>query len=381
LALFLVELLLLAEAYRARTSNRYKYFLGAMLAAAGVSFFWSFLLPVAVAAAGLCILQSTVSGRKLPPPYFLVGFVLLSWLILFQPIMQAAFVVKLKTDVPIINMPGNVVRTEMYSLVVIFLGLSAYVYFQFKSKALGLFYTASAVTLAFSLALMAYQLSTIQELRYYYFKSNFTYISVAIIMLAAIGGDIARRLLLHSPIKNSRRHGIIICLSLCIISLGGFLTLRSSSFDDFLYNRMGGVSAAQADAISNVMSQNTNAGVSLLPIGSCNRGDDIRAAQLAHALIYSPATTMPSVYGYLELSYLDKEYLFEAIRDYTRSYDELTILSSDLALSGELRTRLGPLSQKVQFVELDATAETEPAAQCPDRVRALTDAERAGGLL
>ena len=141
----------------------------------------------------------------------------------------------------------------MYPMVTLFVVLIVYAYYQWKSTAHKLMLFAAAVALGFSLLLMAYQLRTIGELRYYYFKSNYTYILLATILAAPMIGEIVRQLYNHPPVKNRRLHHQLIGTIVGLLAVIVFWQCKSLAFDDFLHSRMGGVSPAQAQAISDVM--------------------------------------------------------------------------------------------------------------------------------
>lgn len=384
-ALLLGELYFLFMAYQKRDGERYIYLLLAGLMVAGLTLMWQFLTPVAALFLAACVLQIAWSAKKWPPLAFIVIAAGLTWAVLFQFIIQASFVIpSTKEHVSIINLTGYVPHVAMYPLLTAFLIITAYLYLRKSNLQLRLIYLPAAMALTFSLVLMAYQLTTVKELRYYYFKSTYTYVLLAAILLGSMGTELVASLLANRPGFNStwgkRLHRFFLLGVVATVGAVVFWSSKSTAFDDLIHSRIRGIGPGQASAIAQTIDKDPSSGYLFAPIASCNRGDDIRATLFAHALAYSPPNDAPLMANF-ELEPISKERLFKEINEFlTVHKTKIVIASGDLALSNELLDVLGPNRQYVELINLDNTLETEPQNQCPDRIRNLTPAEKAGGL-
>ena len=271
----------------------------------------------------------------------------------------------------------------MYPLLTILAILVVYTYFRFENIRLRILFLYALVAILFSIGLMEYQLAKVHAVRYYYFKSTYTYILLVAPLLGALGGELTQSLLSYRPKIHlpSWAHRSIVVAVVIIVGSVSFWSLKSVAFSNLVNDRLSGISPAQADAITNLLHQNPQNGYRLIPIGSCNRGDDIRAMLFANALAYTPNNSLPNINLNVELTPLNEATLFKQINYFLNHHPErIYILSSDQVIGNNLMQALGRNAHFIQLINLDPTPQTEPVSQCPNRVRMLTPQEIASGL-
>lgn len=367
--LILGELYFLLVAFDKKPSTRYGYLMLAALMVAGINYFWVFLTPVAAIPVAVCLVYTAWVNRRLPPLHiwFVAFFVGLS--ALFQIYIQLTYTSPVNN--PSINARGFIQPTAMYVLLALFLMASVYVYIRSANIRLRLAYLFSVIALLFSLGLMRYQLQTIHELRYYYFKSTYTFIMLVVIILAVASYELlGNALRIKPPYKKIPvlGHKLLLSLAFVLFASLGFWSLKSVSFDKLTRGGLLGFSHSQAAKLSEALNVNTTEGYHIIPIGSCNRGDDIRVLLFSHALAYAPQSSVGTVAS-VELEPISRTGLFTAINRFLDvSREPITVLSSDQQIGNQLMDALGDNRQYVKLVNLDGSPETEPFTQCPERI-------------
>ncbi|HEU5187419.1 MAG TPA: hypothetical protein VFT87_02860, partial [Candidatus Saccharimonadales bacterium] len=219
----------------------------------------------------------------------------------------------------------------------------------------------AAGALLFSFGLMVYQLSTLNELRYFYHKSTYTFIVIGGALLAAGAYHFAQTMF-----KGKNKTAVTILL----VALSGLVIcqVKDPVWQAYFDNSLGGLSAPTAAAILQQTSKGPIVSANTTFLGACNRGDDIRANLFVTAL----TKTMVYISSSFDPGGHNQKFVFEAIAVHLRGTDApITIISSDLVVSAHLRAHLGELVNHKNFtlIDLDNTPETEPITQCPDRIR------------
>jgi hypothetical protein len=376
LGFLLAEVVALVAAYSTKDlRQRLGYILLATLLMAASGFSWLFLYPVS----GLilfCAVVHTIARYKKLPLYFVVGLIILGAGVLFQPFIQLSVPVPAYQDgVNVINQRGNVVATDMLLIGLLALAAATWAYVYFREATVRILIASLGVAIAFSLVLMWYQLGTIHELRYYYYKSTYTGIMLVIVLLSALVGWAATTLLQsNAPLKKlSIVQKMLVGAGLLgILALSATL-IKSPTYDGFIHKSLAGISPAQAGTVVDIAAKQPENGWRVVSIGSCNRGDDIRTTLLADSLSLVPPRGTKSPGHFIRLDKLEKQTLFAGIDKFISQDDgtpSLIILSNDQVIGAELMSALSPAHQsRIQLINLDPSIETEPALQCPERVR------------
>jgi hypothetical protein len=351
------------------SKNPYMLLLLAGLLVAGTSFAWVFLAPIALGIffIMLCLTLRKTPGR--PPFYFYLTAPVIALFVFVQPLVQMLFGPK-TTNNSFVNQPGYIPETSMFTLLFIFILLSTYLFVRFKSSSIRTVYGASILALTFSLVLFQYQISTVHELRYYYFKSTYTFIVLALVLGAVVFADMIQIMRNEARVNRSS-----IYISVSVILLGGMVMWQTKNplVEQFFQSKLLGIGTHQASIIADIVSKDPTNGLYVVSIGSCNRGDDIRATGFAHALAYTASADTPGKGANFQLSIQSKEYLYEAINKHLRvKPDPIIILSNDYIIGTELMASIpSDAADRVTLINLDGDQATETAEQCPERIKTV----------
>jgi hypothetical protein len=212
------------------------------------------------------------------------------------------------------------------------------------------------------------------EPRYYYYKATYTYLLFAIILLAAIGGDILQTLLAMRPrlgLAPKLHYGLIL-ISFVVIASLFFVSFQSADFSLYYNKEAAGITPAQATTISELYVASPANDVHVVPIGSCDRGVDIRAQLLAASLAWSPQVNSYKPVK-VSLSSQSTATVFGQINDYLRTARiPLFIVSSDRTLTTSLQTYLTTkdpaVLSELDIINLDSNPTATNAATCPARL-------------
>jgi hypothetical protein len=366
--LLLFEVLLLTETYKQKPSKRYPYLLLAGLAMVGINFTWVFLAPIAMLAVGVAVLHTFIQNKKVPPLYFIVIGIFLFISSLFQIWAELTY----PNNSGGINADGFIQNTTMWCLIGILLIISVYMYYSYKKIGHRIVYFLSLLAIAISLMLMGYQEIKTGSLHYYYFKSTYTFIILSTILIASLAHTLLNKLLDSRPIPKIPKvvHIVTLGIIFVVIATMGLRAYKSPIFDEYYHKEVAGVSPGQATAIATIVNKDSLAGLYIVPIGSCDRGEDIRADELAQALVYN--------YKYLNtediitpnLSAPNEQVLFGNIKTYFDGHPNTTIyvISSDQTISNQLLSYLGSQSKYVDLINLDGNPTATNAAVCPNRI-------------
>ncbi len=366
LVVLLLESLLLVEALHLNIAKRYPLLLLATLLAAGISYQWGLLLPIAVLPLLLVLGWQVYRQRRLPPLYFILAGLYLALFSLLQFFFVKIFHVTLEE--PLLLQRGYIGQTSMYSLLFLAVLASGYAWLRLKNNAGRLLYSFLLAALLFSLGLFFYQLHQVHELRYFYFKANYTVIVFAAVFLAAMAYELLALIWRARPNPKWLSAGVF---SICLLTLGlmvGWST-RSPFIDAYAQRTLAGIGLNQSGVLVDQAHARPLGGYFLTFMGSCDRGDDIRASQLANALAFTAYPQQPNEASF-DPGNPDERGVFFAIKTMANNAPvPPTIVSNDQVLSNKLRDYLGSGAGKINLITLDTTPETEPIAQCPNRSR------------
>lgn len=363
LALVVAEMLILVQAFTLAPAKRYPLLLLATILAVGCNFVWVFVMPVTFGAIGLGLLLTIISTKKLPPLYFIVGFAGLTGLALVQPLLFVIFPVAY--EFPMILQRGLINPTSMLALLTIMTIVIGYLVVRSKNTPLRITTIVAGGALAFSIGLMFYHLHTIHELRYFYYKSTYTFIVLGGPLLGVILADLIHQTFIKTP--NLGRRVLLLLISISITATGlVWWQIKDPAAIQYTNGTLGGMSPQVAEAIINQVAKGSSISKGTTFIGSCNRGDDIRANQFITSLTpiaFKKGTSF-------DTGDLDERVVFNAIKTAAGAPPHpITIISSDQVVTSRLRAHLAGNVSNVTIIELDATPETEPITQCPDRIR------------
>jgi hypothetical protein len=366
LAYLLLEVICIVLALRKPMKARSGYVAAALFATIAITFMWVFIVPVAALGFLACLWPTLWHYVKKRPSVITLT---LSLGMLVIGLAQAYIAAASPGAGGGIDVHGYVPLTTMYPMIGVAIACTLAVYFYPQFKGFRTLYFFSILALAFSLILMAYQLSAFDELRYYYFKSTYTYIVLAIIGLAFVAAQLLDGLLAKRELLPRLSHQAFIVSSFLVIGVMCFVTLKSVEFDHYTQKNLEGIGPDQAAAITSILEEDSANGYRIAPIGSCNRGDDIRAQLLAYALTYTPySQTGPRLT--LELSELQSTTVFSEVRSFIdQHHTPVYLVSRDQSLTSALLDYLGANSSYVRVTDIDPDPVATAATHCPDRLQ------------
>ena len=219
----------------------------------------------------------------------------------------------------------------------------------------------------FSVGVMVYQLSTVGELRYYYYKSLYTVLVLTgTILVSFFAGSLAK-IIYSQPRKIALGFLAILTAS----SIGFAWAGATPQTNDYVREKPYGLSIEMADAISTIVKTRPQYLQNTFAIGSCNRVQDIKATQLIIALsgINNGTDAISSAQFFSP-----KEHdTFSEVAAYLKiTKGKLIVISSDRAVEKALTSYLGSRAGRIEFVRLgDAASGVEkPVSACPERLQA-----------
>ena len=381
LAFLLLEILcLIAACSAAKHPTQYVYVWLAGLILAGSGFSWLFLYPIS----GVLLLIVAIyifSKTRTMPAAFIAGSIPTVGFIMFQPLVQLLVKVPAYQDgVNILNQRGNVAETNLAWITIGVVGVLIFAYIKWRHWVLRLLLVGTVTGLIFSLGLLWYQLGTIHELRYYYYKSTYTVITFLLIAFSAAIGYAAVYLMeVDGPLRRWRYAQFsLVAIAFTVLTVTIMPLTSPRELNGMLGKNLVGISPSQATSIAGIVQAQPENAWRVISIGSCNRGDDIRATLLANALSTVPKGPHVLIPASIPLENIDKAMLFAEISKFIQQDSKnalsMIILSNDQVVGSELLASLTPEArQKIQLVNLDTTLETEPLSQCPERVHYLTE--------
>jgi len=363
LTLLVMAAFAVAEAFALPAAKRYPWLIVAAILAVGSNFIWVFIMPITCGGVAAGVLATTIGLKKLPSWPVIATFVLLAGIALLQPLFYLIYPVQF--EFPIILQRGDIDPTSMIALLTIFgLGL-IYTIARWRVRALRAVMFIAGVGIIFSFGLMLYQLHELQELRYFYYKSTYTFIVIGVAIAGAITLDIVSQFL--TPARLKRAALITLCTLTVITSCLVWWQIKGPKTDAYTNGSLGGMSGPQALALINQVTKGPAVAADTIFIGSCNRGDDIRANLFIAALTFDPIRHGHS----FNPGAHDQNVVFASIKQaMTEPTRNIHVISGDQVVLSHLRTYLGDVEYaKLTIVNLDTTPETEPIKQCPDRTR------------
>jgi hypothetical protein len=259
---------------------------------------------------------------------------------------------------------------SFYPSIGILLAIGLIVYVKPLYTKLRVLYACALITFIFAAGMMIYQNSEFGEVRYYFYKALHAVILLTIVLIAAIC-----RLAIYYALNNRPKninaavHSLLIILSVGVIAGMSFVNIKSTQFDEYYHKQVYGITPEQAGPMVDLITQNPINGLRYAPIGSCDRGYDIRAVLLASALAYTPeAYTEPAVV--VELTSSDEKLIYWQISLFVdRHHKDLYVISRAQYLNEGLLKYLGEARAKyVHIVDVDPDPPATWAADCPGRL-------------
>jgi hypothetical protein len=358
-----LEMYVLVEAYDRPANKRYVMLLLASIFALGTAFMWVFLVPISIGILGLCVLQTVIANKKLPSLPIIFGFVIIGIFLAFQPLLIWMFPVSFDGGVSMIQQRGFINPTSIEALAAVAALAAIAVLMNRKNQPLKMLFVGLSLALGFSAVLGAYQMHTLGELRYFYYKSTYTAIVIGASLLGAVAYYFSYKIVgATTKFRTAILAILVVAGALVVWQIKDPIALT------YIDGGIGGMNQQTAQAVLKQAARGPVVASNTTLLGNCNRGDDIRANLFVTAL----ASTM--IYGgaSFDQGKHDQARIFEAIVTHLRrSQVPISIISSDQMITAALKAYLGNQAQnpKIEIIDLDQTPETEPISQCPDRIR------------
>jgi len=368
----LLELFFLLLAAQQPVQKRYPLFLLATAMAVANNFIWLFIAPVTFVLVAVAFGAVVVRERRLPPLKVWIALAVLAGFAVVQPLLYKLYPAGIQ--IPLLLQLGDVQHTSMMTLGCLAVVAGIYTVVRWENRLLRWVSIAGGMALLFSLYLFIYQLNTIHELRYFYFKSTYMFIMLVAIVLAALVYEGLAWLLSQKntagkgQLPRTLRNALVITGTLALGVALGWQT-RTPYVGEYVQSTVSGISGAQAGPLIDAVGAAPDSGYYVAFLGSCDRGDDIRASQLADSLAFAPAPSLPHGVSFAP-GEADENVQFKSIRTFAEHTDHpVTVISSDQVLEHKLEAYMGNEAGKLKIVSMDATPETEPISQCPNRTR------------
>lgn len=365
LVLFLSSLLFIIEAIRRGAIHRYPILLIALFIVASISLFWIFVFPVAIICAGFFIMHTIYQNRKWPPLYFILGTITIILSACFQLYTQICYPESGGGFDAYGYMPYSI---EVYPLLVLTLIVGLIIYIKKSSPELRTIFKVTVISLIFTVVILLIQLGSYGEARYYYYKS----IPTVIVLLTIIFTVLSYSFLVYIS-KGSLRtlvHKALFVIIVIVMLFSMFMAFRSPEFDAYFNKTAAGISHEQAEHIVSLIGSNPINGYRIAPIGSCDRGDDIRASLLSRALTYTPTAYINKEPGVvLTLTASTKEVVYEQIDYFLTTYQKpLYVISRNQSLNQDLISYVGENAKYLDIIDVDPDPPATVLANCPDRL-------------
>ena len=359
----LVQLFFTIQYLHEEDTNKKQWLIVLLLGLGAVNnFMWLFLAPLSLGLPAVLFVSLFYKTKSYPRPSQFLGYATFGVLALAQPWIQYAF---LKGGDNFFNQRGDVVKLSIVPLFLISVLCFAYAWSLRRQLWLRAVAWPLALALFFSLFAMWYQLLTIHEKRYYFYKSEFTVFILLVPLVAA-----AAQFLLAKYFATLRwRERVIAALTVMVLLIVGFSSTKSSVFIGYQKNTISGLPLTHANLIIELLARGDDTASMTAFYGACNRGDDLRALQLMQGLSKDVKTTS---FSFFDLAPHNKYYFYEAAELFAKRTPKTIFVGHDLALEKELRAKVS-LPAQTEFIQVDSSIETESILQCPDRIRAGTE--------
>jgi hypothetical protein len=367
LAIFIFQLLMLAEAYKREPGERSGLFVFAALAASAICLMWLFLAPVAIAVWVGSVLHTMWRRHSLRMPwYFWIG----SGIIWLAACVQFYAQLFIPTVIGSIDADGYIPEHPLFfTLMGVLAAITLYAYLRPVSKSWRSLYTAALVAMLFMGVLGLHQMTKWQSLHYYYYKSAYTFILVAVVLLAAASSDLFRLAANSRPLwKWSRRVHVYLVLSFFLFAgVSAFWSYKSPEFDLMRLGGLIGFDPGYATVMNALVYKNSANGALIMPIGSCQLSDDVRARQFANGIDYTPQELSDLHISINQVSQ-DQKSVFDQLKAFAHtSHKDFYIVTRDQSMAQPLRNYLGADAKYMHVISIDPAPADTLKADCPGR--------------
>lgn len=360
--LFLAELFLLLELLNQKNRSTQKQITYlSIVIATGISYVWFFLWPVAVATVVLFVvsnfrLYSRTSYAE--NAKFIVACSALGAVGLGQLFFQVVF----GPDSPTVNNTGLTLEPNNFVLLSFALIVFVFVVYLYENARVRYIGHVAFISAVFALVILAYQLITVGEPRYYYFKATYTFIILGVMIIGATLSVALSNIFRGKGLGRGKV--VLLCASLTVAMISISFTLSSKEFRLYLEQKPYGISAELANAVLNFAATDSKLSHRVVAIGSCNREDDIVAMRFAETLLNNPTdTTQDVAIAQLTSPYYPRT--FSSIKNSMGSKG-LLVISSDYPAEQKLKQFLGSDAGRVDFIDLDNARTPKPSSACPN---------------
>lgn len=365
LGLFLGEILLLLSLHNTKETRSRKILLFlSLIIAGGISYIWLFLWPIALAAIFLVV--HDIYRPKIKDLILNWRLVVLSCLVGSFGLGQVLFQVLFTGGGSNINAPGHILEPNNLLLTILLLVVYIFVLYSYKIKEIRILGQITGAAAVFSMLVLVFQLLTVDEPRYFYYKSTYTFIILSFILLAC-----ALSIVISTSVKkigNSRFNFVILAILMVIASINLAWTTSSKGFRLYEQGKPYGMSEELADAVISIVKADPKYGHRLIAIGSCNREQDIKAMRLAVALTGDPDIEQKDIVN-SQSSSSSRLKTFNAIKKQLDTEPGLFVISTDYPTQNKLIEYLGDDVNKIKFVDLDYGRAEKTPILCPNLLR------------
>lgn len=265
-----------------------------------------------------------------------------------------------------VNQNGFIPEPNNFLLLFLFTVSALFILYRHKGPTIKLLSRLLIFSAVITILLLIYQLISVGELRYFYYKSAYTFI-----LLAAALGTVAISLLIYRVLKATdlKPYAFGGLILLVVLSVGGLVWAeRSQYFNLYAQEKPFGLSLELADGILTIDNKNPDDGHRVIAIGSCNREQDIDAMRIAAALTNNPNPGQEAVYR-AQMFSPHRSRTFAAIKKYLKTQPYLIVLSTDYGTQQALTRYLGKQASKIRFVNLDYGHTYKNIVSCPNFLR------------
>lgn len=219
----------------------------------------------------------------------------------------------------------------------------------------------------FSIFAYIYQLSTIGELRYYYYKSLYT-----VVIFLYISTTYFTYLFFSWIVKNSSPRWLYVAGAplFFVVILLTYLLAPIASRDYATTIGPIGFSGVHAQEILDTHKNHSKNIYSTLIIGSCDRSEDIRATYSLQSIKSRSYNKKQIGFSIYEIWPGKKEVLKESLQYLLKHNETVRVISIDRELSQYLSDTLkSDQKSRVEFIDRDQSVGNESVSLCPNRIR------------
>lgn len=368
LSLLLVQTLLLIELFSSKRHTKPKLYtetliFSSVLTTVATSLFWLFIIPISYGIMFISVIYIVYKKIYKPSKYGLLLFTVFGFIGLLQVYIQQ---VHSDPHYNLFNERGLIIPLSI-EMLISFLVLLTIAARKLAHKWLWAICVFSWWAAFFSISAYAYQIITIGELRYYYYKSLYTLVvllSISSTYLTYVFYSWATK---TTPLKWRWTIGVSMLTPPILLTL----LLAPTVMRDYL-SAVGpvGFSRVHAQEIIDTHRNHQQNIYTTLIIGSCDRSEDIRATYSLQSIKSESYDKKRIGFSIYEIWPGKKEVLRESLQYLLKHNETVRVISIDRELSQYL---LGTLKSnqksRVEFIDRDQSIGNESVSVCPNRIR------------